>query len=72
LVEKITNQSIEEYTDTDNPTDGQHKKALAIILSAVIFGGVGFVQGTFLHKDLMNEYGINDKVEEVRKQDNAR
>jgi hypothetical protein len=72
LVEKITNQSIEEYTDTDNPTDGQHKKALAIILSAVIFGGIGFVQGTFLHKDLMNEYGINDKVEEVRKQDNAR
>jgi hypothetical protein len=50
-VEKLTGQSIEEYSETEEPTDGQHKKALAIILSAVIFGGAGFIQGSNLQRE---------------------
>jgi hypothetical protein len=68
VAEKITGQSIEEYgeCEDDDQPDESHNKALAVILSAVIFGGVGFVQGTFLHKDLMNQYGTSEQVEEVR------
>jgi hypothetical protein len=34
--------------------------------AALLFGGIGFVHGTFLHKDLMNQYGTSEQVEEVR------
>jgi hypothetical protein len=72
LVEKVTGQSIQDYNDTDNPTDGQHKKVLAIVLSAIIFGGAGFVHGSSIQKDLLNEYGNNEKVEQIRQENNAR
>jgi len=49
--EKITGQSIDKYNSTENPTDDSHKKALAVILSAVIFGGAGFIHGSNLQKD---------------------
>jgi len=68
LVEKVTGQSIEDYTETENPTDGQHKKALAIILSAVIFGGAGFVQGSNLQRDWAVEENNQPKVEQVKQQ----
>lgn len=68
LVEKLTGQSIEDYTETENPTDGQHKKALAIILSAIIFGGAGFVQGSNLQKEWSAEENNQPKVEQIKKQ----
>jgi hypothetical protein len=68
LAEKFTGQSIEEYTEEENPTDGQHKKALAIILSAVIFGGAGFIQGSNLQRDWAVEENNQPKVEQVKKQ----
>jgi len=66
--EKLTGQSVQEYTDTsdDDTTEKQHNKAIILFASALFFGGVGFVQGTFLHKDLMVKYGSSDQVEEVR------
>ena len=51
VTEKMTGQSIDEYNNTQNPTDNQHKKALAVVLSAVIFGGAGFIQGSNIQKD---------------------
>jgi hypothetical protein len=51
VTEKMTGQSIDEYNNTQNPTDSQHKKALAIVLSAIIFGGAGFIQGSNIQKD---------------------
>lgn len=51
VTEKITGQSIDEYNNTQTPTDTQHKKALAVVLSAIIFGGAGFIQGSNLQKD---------------------
>jgi hypothetical protein len=68
LAEKLTGQSIEEYTETENPTDGQHKKALAIILSAIIFGGAGFIQGSNLQREWAAEENNQPKVEQVKKQ----
>jgi hypothetical protein len=68
LAEKFTGQSIEDYTETENPTDGQHKKALAIILSAVIFGGAGFIQGSNLQRDWAVEENNQPKVEQVKQQ----
>jgi hypothetical protein len=66
--EKITNQSVQEYTDTpeSETTDNQHKNAMIVFGAALLFGGIGFVHGTFLHKDLMNQYGTSEQVEEVR------
>jgi hypothetical protein len=72
--EKVTDQSVQEYTDTPDSetTDSQHKKAMIVVGAALLFGGIGFIQGTFLHKDLMIRYGTSEQVEEVRKQNNAR
>lgn len=67
LTEKITGQSIEDYNNTENPTDGQHKKALAVILSAIIFGGAGFIQGSNLQKQWELENNNQPKVEQLNK-----
>jgi hypothetical protein len=66
--EKITDQSVQEYIDTPDSetTDDQHKRAMIVFGAALLFGGLGFIQGTFLHKDLMLKYGTSEQVEEVR------
>jgi hypothetical protein len=71
--EQLTDQSVQEYTDTpnDETTEGQHKKALIVLSAALLFGGIGFVQGTSLHKDLMIKYG-GETTQEVRQQNNAK
>jgi hypothetical protein len=68
--EKVTNQSIQEYNDTpnDETTEEQHKKAMILFGAALLFGGIGFIQGTFLHKDLMIRYGTSEQVEEIQRQ----
>lgn len=71
LAEKVTGQSIAEYgeCEEDDQPDGAHKKALAIILSAVIFGGAGFIHGSNLQKEWeVNDNNNQPKVEEVKKQ----
>jgi hypothetical protein len=71
--EQLTGQSVQEYTDTPNEEtkENQHKKAMIVLSAALLFGGVGFVQGTSLHKDLMIKYG-GETVQEVRQQNNAK
>jgi len=72
--EKVTDQSLQEYTDTpdDTTTDNQHKKAMIVAAAALLFGGIGFIQGTFLHKDLMIKYDTTDQVEQIRQENNVR
>lgn len=65
--EKITGQSVEEYSNTKNPDDKQSKKALIVFVTAVFFGGLGFVQGSGWQKGLNSDTPSNQpKVEEVR------
>jgi hypothetical protein len=75
--EQLTGQSIQEYTDTPDSetTESQHKKAMITFGAALLLGGVGFVQGTFINKDLNVEYNLDGKqtkVEQVRPQNNAK
>jgi hypothetical protein len=53
VAEKVTGQSIADYGESqeDDQADSAHKKALAVVLSAVIFGGAGFIQGSNIQKD---------------------
>lgn len=71
LVEKVTGQSISEYSETEETeqNDSAHKKALAVVLSAVIFGGAGFIHGSNLQKEWgSNTNTTQPKVEQVKKQ----
>jgi hypothetical protein len=65
--EKLTGQSVNDYTETKNPTSDQDKKAIIVLISALIMGGIGFVQGSgwqnSLNKDTTNQ---QPKVEQVR------
>jgi hypothetical protein len=68
--EKVTGQSIAEYGECegDDQPDSAHKKALAVVLSAVIFGGAGFIHGSNLQRDWAVEENNQPKVEQVKKQ----
>jgi hypothetical protein len=71
LAEKVTGQSIADYGDSqeDDQPDSAHKKALAVLLSAVIFGGAGFIHGSNLQKEWEVENNTNQpKAEQVQKQ----
>jgi hypothetical protein len=77
IAQKITGQTVEDYTETDesDTTDEQHKKAGIVLGAALLFGMIGFIHGTAWNKDLNKEYNLDGnqtKVEEVRKQNNAR
>lgn len=73
VAEKVTGQSVQEYADTNDEetSEGQHKKALITFGAALLFGGLGFIQGTSWNKELNKEYNLDGnqtKVEEVRQQ----
>lgn len=46
--EKVTNQSLEEYTERKD--DKGHTKAAIVLALAILAGGFGFVQGTEIKK----------------------
>lgn len=46
--EKVTGQSVEDYTDRDD--DAGHSKAAILLALSLILGGVGFVQGDSIKK----------------------
>jgi len=48
ISEKVTGQSIEEYNERDD--DQGHRSAAIVLATALILGGVGFVQGDSLKK----------------------
>ncbi len=75
--EQLTGQSVQEYADTPDSqtTESQHKKAFITVGAALLLGGVGFVQGTSINKDLNIEYNLDGKqtkVEQVQQQSNVR
>ncbi len=57
LAENITGLNIKEYGKKSNEdtTDSENKKAIIILASAIIFGGIGFVSGHNFKKDLNEE-----------------
>ena len=59
LAEKITGQGVEEYTNTENPSDRMHRKALITLVAALMMGGYGFVQGSFWQTELARETNNN-------------
>lgn len=68
--QKITGQTLEEYGETEDSTDEEHKKAAIVFCSALLFGMIGFVHGTVWNADLNKEYNLDGKqtqVQEVRK-----
>lgn len=50
LSEQVLGQSISEYSDSKNPTESQHQKAVVILIVALLCGGFGFVQGNSWQK----------------------
>lgn len=67
ISEKLTGQTVDEYTNTKDPTDEQNKKALITLCSALLLGGFGFIQGTLWQNDVNKDNNSNQpKVEEVR------
>jgi len=50
--EKVTNQSLEEYTERND--DSGHSKAGIVLILALLLGGLGFVQGSNLQKEWNN------------------
>ena len=61
--EKVTKQTMEEYSETKKATPEQNKKA-AILLAILLFGGgFGFVSGTNIQNDWNSDTGSN--VEQV-------
>jgi len=73
VAEKVTGQSVSEYSDfsDEDTSDSHHTKAMITLAAALFFGGLGFIQGTAWNKDLNKEYNLDGnqpKVEEVRPQ----
>jgi hypothetical protein len=71
IAQKITKQSIMEYAETSQKqtTDEQHKKAAIVFGAALLFGMIGFIQGTAWNSDLNKEYNLDGKqtkVEQIR------
>ena len=46
--EKVTGQSVEDYTDRDD--DAGHSKAAIVLVLSLVLGGIGFVKGDQIKK----------------------
>lgn len=70
LTQKIVGLNISDFADNDDDaTEDEVKKGVAILIAAIVFGGVGFIHGTVWNKDLNKEYNLDGnqtKVEQVR------
>lgn len=64
--QKLTGVKISDFSDKENPTDGELKKGLIILASALILGGAGFVQGTSWNAELNKEYNLDGKQSQVQ------
>jgi len=67
IAQKATGYSVEEYTDSKNPSDTENKKAMAIFCAAVLLGGIGFVSGDNIKKGFDAEVNTSSTIENVRK-----
>jgi len=69
LTQKIVGLNISDFADNDDATEDEVKRGAAILIAAIVFGGVGFIHGTVWNKDLNKEYNLDGnqtKVEQVR------
>lgn len=66
LTEKMAGFSLEDYVKEEKSSDEDHKKALAVILTSLILGGYGFVQGSHWQKEFNKDTNTQPKVEQVR------
>jgi hypothetical protein len=69
LTQKIVGLNISDFADNDDATEDEVKRGAAILIAAIVFGGVGFIHGTVWNKDLNREYNLDGnqtKVEQVR------
>ena len=69
LTQKIVGLSVSDFADNDDATEDEVKRGAAILIAAIMFGGVGFIHGTMWNKDLNKEYNLDGnqtKVEQVR------
>lgn len=60
----VTGQSVDEYNSIDDPTDGEHIRALILFVLALSLGGWGFVQGTIWQREAQTD--TTPKVEQVK------
>ena len=60
----VTGQSVDDYNSNDNPTDGEHIRALILFLLTISLGGWGFVQGTIWQREAQTD--TTPKVEQVK------
>ena len=67
IAQKATGYSLEEYTDSKNPSETENKKAMAIFCAAVLLGGIGFVSGDNIKKGFDAEVNTSSTIENVRK-----
>ena len=63
---KATNYSLQEYADTKNPSDNESKKALTILVSAVVLGTIGFGWGSSIQKGFSTNSNTS-MIENIRK-----
>ena len=60
----LTGQSVDDYNSNDNPTDGEHIRALILLVLTISLGGWGFVQGTIWQRESQTD--TTPKVEQVK------
>lgn len=64
--QKITGQTLEEYGETEESTEKEHKKAAIVFCSALLFGMIGFIHGTVWNADLNKQYNLDNKQTQVQ------
>jgi hypothetical protein len=66
LTQKIVGLSVSDFADNDDATEDEVKRGAAILIAAIMFGGVGFIHGTMWNKDLNKEYNLDGNQPQVQ------
>lgn len=64
LGQVLTNQTVEEYTDIEDPTDNETIRFLIVLVLSLTVGGWGFIQGTLWQREVQTD--TTPKVEQVK------
>lgn len=66
LTQKIVGINVSDFADNDDATEDEVKRGAAILIAAIVFGGVGFIHGTMWNKDLNKEYNLDGNQPQVQ------